>query len=166
MISDGTFIKETATFPSNISAIVDDKTNPSYDVDTLIDSFEYEQSYLNENDQSAPISTSQPDFIRKRRDKLFENRHQYNIPDKTCLSSVDDDDQMESDEQETVDSSKNSSIIERTLAERLERAHEHLQLNGRLPFDDDYIELVRCLLFNPTLNNLEQLHLKSLFLDN
>lgn len=166
VITDKTFIKDAPAFPTNVSAIIADPHHPSYDVDTLIDSLDYESLYLNDNDQSAPISANQKNFICARRDKALANRYQYSIPEKPSVSSNEEDDQMESDEQETIDSTKSSSIMEKSLGERLEHASELVRIHGRLPFDDDYIELVRALMFNPSLSHLEQLHLKSLFLDN
>ena len=143
-----------------------------YDVDTLIDSLDYERLYLTEKkdvdeeeDVSGPSSTSQTDFIRTRRQIALANRDEQISPQKRRLSSVNSTDQ-ETDQTEEEISPKKSTLSRMTLGERLQKAAETYQTIGRLPFDDDYIDLIRQLFTNPSLTHLEQLHLKSLFLDN
>ncbi|UJR21601.1 hypothetical protein I4U23_024683 [Adineta vaga] len=170
--SDGTFIKEAASLPT-ITAI-NDPHHALYDVDTLIDSLDYERLYLNDdkdsNEESIPSSTSQTDFIRTRRQLALANRDEQISPQKRRLSVTDDDnndtDNIENQVEKEEISPKKQSIMNITLGDRLQKAAEIFQTNGRLPFDDDYIELVRQLFTNSSLTHLEQLHLKSLFLDN
>jgi hypothetical protein len=144
-----------------------------YDVDTLIDSLDYERLYLNDNkdidDESIPSSTSQIDFIRKRCQIALANRDEQISPQKRRLSSTsqDDDDDIDNQGQdEQISPKKSTTIAHITLGDRLQKAAEIFQTTGRLPFDDDYIELIRQLFNNSSLTHLEQLHLKSLFLDN
>ncbi len=96
------------------------------------------------------------------------NRDEQISPQKRRLSLTnqtnEDIDNQEQDEQ--ISPKKQTTIVHITLGERLQKAAEIYQINGRLPFDDDYIELIRQLFNNPSLTHLEQLHLKSLFLDN
>ena len=133
-----------------------------YDVDTLIDSLDYERLYL--NDETVPSSTSQTDFIRTRRQIALANRDEQISPQKRRLSTTIEERENE-DENEQI-SPKKQTISNITLGERLQKAAEIYQTSGRLPFDNDYIELVRSLFTNSSLSHLEQLHLKSLFLDN
>ncbi len=143
-----------------------------YDVDTLIDSLDYERLYLNDNkeidDESIPSSTSQIDFIRTRRQIALANRDEQISPQKRRLSSTsqDDDDIDNQEQDEQISPKKSTTIVHITLGDRLQKAAEIFQTTGRLPFDDDYIELIRQLFNNSSLTHLEQLHLKSLFLDN
>lgn len=172
-ISDGTFTKEVASLPSTI---ITDPQSSLYDVDTLIESLDYEQLYLNENndgqDEIAPPSTSQIDFIRRRRQIALADRDEQISPQKRRFSESntgkDDDEEegLDSQEQDEQISPKKPMISNRTLGERLQKAADLLQEHGRLPFDEDYIELVRELFNNSSLTHLERLHLKSLFLDN
>jgi len=164
--SDGTFVKEAASLPT-----INDPHNSLYDVDTLIDSLDYERLYLNDtkdlNDESIPASTNQMDFIRTRRHIALANRDEHISPQKRRLSSTnDDEDDMDNQEQDEEISPKKQIISNITLGDRLQKAADIFQTNGRLPFDDDYIELIRQLFNNSSLTHLEQLHLKSLFLDN
>jgi hypothetical protein len=166
-ISDGTFTKEGSSLPPMIS----DPHNSLYDVDTLIDSLDYERLYLNDNkeidDESAPSSTTQIDFIRTRRQLALANRDEQISPQKRRLSSINqDDEEVDNQEQDEQISPKKQTIINITLGERLQKAADLFQTQGHLPFDDDYIELIRQLFNNSSLTHLEQLHLKSLFLDN
>ncbi|CAF3910036.1 unnamed protein product [Adineta steineri] len=167
--SDGTFTKEVASLPTTTT--IHDPHHSLYDVDTLIDSLDYERLYLNDNkeldDESIPSSTSQTDFIRTRRQQALANRDEQISPQKRRLSPAnEDEDNVDNQEQDEQVSPKKQSIIHVTLGDRLQKAAEIFQTNGRLPFDDDYIELVRQLFNNSSLTHLEQLHLKSLFLDN
>jgi len=171
-ISDGTFTKEASSLPTTTTTI-NDPHNPLYDVDTLIDSLDYERLYLNDNkdidDESIPSSTSQIDFIRTRCQIALANRDEQISPQKRRLSSTsqDDDDDIDNQEQdEQISPKKSITIVHITLGDRLQKAAEIFQTTGRLPFDDDYIELIRQLFNNSSLTHLEQLHLKSLFLDN
>ena len=140
-------------------------------MDTLIDSLDYERLYLNDNkdtdDESMPLSTNQTDFIRTRRQKALVNRDEQISPQKRRLS-VTDENEEDSDNQEQNDqiSPKKQTIINITLGDRLQKAADLFQIHGNLPFDENYIELVRHLFNNSSLTHLEQLHLKSLFLDN
>jgi hypothetical protein len=167
-ISDGTFTKETSSLPTTIT----DPHNSLYDVDTLIDSLDYERLYLNDNkeidDESPPLSTSQTDFIRTRRQIALANRDEQISPQKRRLSLTDqiDEDMNNQEQDEQILSKKPTTIGHITLGDRLQKATEIYQTTGRLPFDDDYIELIRALFNNSSLTHLEQLHLKSLFLDN
>lgn len=174
-ISDGTFTKESSAWASAARATITDPHHPSYDVDTMIDSLDYERLYLNENkdidEQSIPSSASQTDFIRARRRMALAQRNEYISPQKRRLSSSSQDEQddvsrMENDEQDQSQSPSQLSSITITLGERLQKAAEVFQMKGHLPFDEDYIALVRQLFSNSSLTHLEQLHLKSLFLDN
>ena len=155
--------------------MISDPQHSLYDVDTLIDSLDYERLYLNDKkeiddqeeedeEDSAPTSTSQTDFIRTRRQIALANRDEQISPQKRRFSSANPTDQ-EADPTEEI-SPKKSTFLRVTLGERLQKAAETYQTIGRLPFDDDYIELIRQLFNNPSLTHLEQLHLKSLFLDN
>jgi len=149
--------------------MINDPHHSLYDVDTLIDSLDYERLYLND-DESIPSSTSQIDFIRTRREIALANQDEQISPQKRRLSSIKQDDneddinsQEEDDEQI---SPKKQNTVNITLGERLQKAADIFREQGRLPFDDDYIELIRQLFNNSSLTHLEQLHLKSLFLDN
>jgi hypothetical protein len=107
------------------------------------------------------------DFIRTRRHIALANRDERISPQKRRLSSTnDDEDDMDNQEQDEEISPKKQTISNITLGDRLQKAADIFQTNGRLPFDDDYIELIRQLFNNSSLTHLEQLHLKSLFLDN
>ncbi|CAF1673260.1 unnamed protein product, partial [Adineta ricciae] len=55
------------------------------------------------------------------------------------------------------------TLVTVTLGDRLQNAADLCKTMGSLPFNDDYIELVRQLITNCSLTHLEQLHLKSLF---
>ena len=88
-----------------------------YDVDTLIDSLDYENLYLNDK-LSPPSNPEQNDQIK-------------------------------------------SNL---TLGDYLQKAADIYKTQGNLPFNDDYIELIRQLINNSSLTHLEQLHLKTLFL--
>ena len=171
-ISDGTFTKEGSSLPT----IINDPHHSLYDVDTLIDSLDYERLYLtdkkdingNEDDdsssESVPSSTSQAEFIRTRRQIALANRDEQISPQKRRLSSINQDSQ-EMDSSEQI-SPKKPAIVHISLGERLQKAADTYRTTGCLPFDDDYIELIRQLFNNSSLSHLEQLHLKSLFLDN
>ena len=174
-ISDGTFTKESSAWTSAARATITDPHHPSYDVDTMIDSLDYERLYLNQNkdidEQFIPSSASQTDFIRARCQMALAKRDECISPHKRRLSSSSQDEQdnvsrMESEGQDQVQSSSQLSSITITLGERLQKAAEVFQMKGHLPFDEDYITLVRQLFSNSSLTHLEQLHLKSLFLDN
>ena len=148
---------------------ISDPHNSLYDVDTLIDSLDYERLYLNDNKEVdkelIPSSTNQTDFIRTRRQIALANRDEQISPQKRRLSSEDSVNQQEEDEQ--ISPKKSSIVIhQQTLGDRLQKASDVFQTLGHLPFDNDYIELIRQLFTNPSLSHLEQLHLKSLFLDN
>ena len=120
-----------------------------YNVEELIASLDYEKFRLIDHQKemkSIPIETSaiQQDGSNSpgKRDFLstLQNDEPLISPKKTALSTL-------------------------TLGDRLQKAADTFKINGTLPFDDDYIELVRLLLNNQTLTNLEQLHLKSLLLN-
>ncbi|CAF0942179.1 unnamed protein product [Rotaria sordida] len=171
-ISDGTFTKEASSLPTTTTTIINDPHHSLYDVDTLIDSLDYERLYLNDNndiddDDITPPSTSQIDFIRTRRQIALVNRDEQISPQKRHLSLINQDEKnSDNHEQDEQISPKKQTIINRTLGERLQKAADIYKNIGRLPFDDDYIELIRQLFNNSSLTHLEQLHLKSLFLDN
>lgn len=157
--TDKTFTKEGSPLP----IINQDPQSSTYDVDTLIDSQDYERIYLNDN--TVPSSTSQTDFIRTRRQIALANRDEQISPAKRRLETTVDETLTENNQDEPV-SPKKPLISNLTLGERLQKASEIFQTTGRLPFDNDYIELIRQLIMNPSLTHLEQLHLKSLFVDN
>ncbi|CAF4336352.1 unnamed protein product, partial [Rotaria sp. Silwood2] len=176
-ISDGTFTKEAPSLPppppssSSTTTNITDPHHLLYDVDTLIDSLDYERLYLNDNndidDDIVPPSTSQIDFIRTRRQKALVNRDEQISPQKRRLSVTNKDEEyIDNEEEDEQISLKKQLITNRTLGERLQNAADIFKINGQLPFDDDYIELVRQLFNNSSLTHLERLHLKSLFLDN
>jgi hypothetical protein len=127
-------------------AMITNSQDKLYDVDTLIDSLDYEKLYLNDE---ASLSTSQTDFKRPRRQLALINQEEFCSPQKRCLSPSNDDD----------------SISNLTLGDRLQKAADIYKTTGRLLFDDDYIELIRQLFHNSSLTHLEQLHLKTLFLN-
>lgn len=161
-ISDSTFIKEASSLPT---AIVNDPHHTLYDVDTLIESIDYERLYL--NDEITPTSTSQIDFIRTRLKTTLANRDEELSPQKRRLSVTNqDDEEMNDDGQDEENTPKKQIIHHQTLGDRLQTAADTFKLNGHLPFDENYIELVRQLFNNSSLSHLEKLHLKSLFLDN
>ena len=167
-ITDGTFTKESSSFPSTTTttvAPVADPHHPLYDVDTLIDSLDYERLYLHETKElEAPSSTSQPEFIRTRRQAALANRNEQISPLKRPLSPTHDVTESLSQHDEDI-SPKKPTIDRTTLGDRLQKAADAFKTHGHLTFDDDYIELVRQLFHNSSLTHLEQLHLKSLFLD-
>ena len=153
--------------------MIDDPHNPLYDVDTLIDSLDYERLYLTDNkddddDESTPTSTSQIDFIRTRRQLALANRDEQISPQKRRLSTTNEDEENidNRDEDDEQISPKKAALTHITLGDRLQKAADLFQTNGQLSFDDNYVELVRQLFNNSSLTHLQQLHLKSLFLDN
>jgi hypothetical protein len=124
-----------------------------YDVDILIDSLDYENLYLNDE------QSSQTDLKSSKRQIVLTNRQKFNSPQKRCLSPTNENNQHESI------SPKKPTIPNLTLGDRLQKAADIYQTTGILPFDDDYIDLVRQLFQNSSLTHLEQLHLKTLFLN-
>lgn len=157
--TDKTFTKEGSSLPT----VNNDPQSSTYDVDTLIDSLDYEQTYLSDN--TVPSSTSQTDFIRTRRQVALANRDEQISPQKRRLTTANDETTTETNPDEQI-SPKKALISNLTLGERLQKASDIFQTTGRLSFDNDYIELIRQLITNPSLTHLEQLHLKSLFVDN
>jgi hypothetical protein len=132
--------------PAESEAMITNSQDKLYDVDTLIDSLDYEKLYLNDE---IPLSTSQTDFKRPRRQLALINHEEFSSPQKRCLSP-------------SYDEQKSSHL---TLGDRLQKAADIYKIKGRLLFDDDYIELIRELFHNSSLTHLEQLHLKTLFLN-
>ncbi|CAF1610602.1 unnamed protein product, partial [Rotaria magnacalcarata] len=179
-ISDGTFTKEASSLPTVVPTLIEDPHNSLYDVDTLIDSLDYEQLYLTNHNNDIddeieppavpppPPSTSRVDFIQRRRRIALVNRDEEISPQKRRLSIANKDEEENLDSQELDEqiSPKKQTIFHRTLGERLQKAADLFKENGHLQFDEDYIELVRQLFNNSSLTHLERLHLKSLFLDN
>ncbi|CAM4900250.1 unnamed protein product [Rotaria socialis] len=179
-ISDGTFTKEASSLPTVVPTLIEDPHNSLYDVDTLIDSLDYERLYLTNNNNDIddeieplavpppPPSTSRPDFIQRRRHIALVNRDEEISPQKRRLSIANKDEEENLDSQELDEqiSPKKQTISHRTIGERLQKAADIFKENGHLQFDEDYIELVRQLFNNSSLTHLERLHLKSLFLDN
>ncbi|CAF2144080.1 unnamed protein product [Rotaria magnacalcarata] len=179
-ISDGTFTKEASSLPTVVPTLIEDPHNSLYDVDTLIDSLDYEQLYLTNHNNDIddeieppavpppPPSTSRVDFIQRRRRIALVNRDEEISPQKRRLSIANKDEEENLDSQELDEqiSPKKQTICHRTLGERLQKAADLFKENGHLQFDEDYIELVRQLFNNSSLTHLERLHLKSLFLDN
>jgi hypothetical protein len=96
-----------------------------YDVDTLIDSLDYEKLYLNDELSPPPMEHEQNDQI----------------------------------------SSPSQVISHPTLGDCLQKAADLYKIQGSLPFNDDYLELIRQLFNNSSLTHLQQLHIKTLFLD-
>jgi hypothetical protein len=133
------------TIPES-EAMITNSQDKLYDVDTLIDSLDYEKLYLNDE---VPLSTNQTDFKRPRRQLALINHEEFSSPQKRCLSP-------------SYDEQKSSHL---TLGDRLQKAADIYKIKGRLLFDDDYIELIRELFHNSSLTHLEQLHLKTLFLN-
>ena len=115
---------------------------PLYDVDTLIDSLDCENLHLTDhvshrrNDAGATMNTAEEFRSPAKRPLLPINR----------------------DESEEI-SPKKPTL---TLGDRLQKAADVYQAKGLVPFDNEYIELVRQLLDNATLTHLEKLHLRSL----
>jgi hypothetical protein len=105
------------------------------------------------NDE-IPSSTSQIDFLHKRRQI---NQGEFSSPQKRCLSPTNEENKQLSPKKQT--------IVNITLGDRLQNAADIYKTKGRLTFDDDYIELIRQLFNNSSLTHLEQLHLKTLFLN-
>lgn len=134
------------TLSSDMEIMITNAENKLYDVDTLINDLDYEKLHLHDE---VPISTSQLDFKRPRRQLAIINRDEIQSPQKRARSPTNDLCQMEE-----------KSL---TLGDRLQKAAEIYQIKGQLPFDDDYIELVRQLVENSSLTHLEQLHLKTRF---
>ncbi|CAM4828837.1 unnamed protein product [Rotaria magnacalcarata] len=179
-ISDGTFTKEASSLPTVVPTLIEDPHNSLYDVDTLIDSLDYEQLYLTNHNNDIddeieppavpppPPSTSRVDFIQRRRRIALVNRDEEISPQKRRLSIANKDEEENLDSQELDEqiSPKKQTIFHRTIGERLQKAADLFKENGHLQFDEDYIELVRQLFNNSSLTHLERLHLKSLFLDN
>jgi hypothetical protein len=130
-----------------------------YDVDTLIDSLDYEKLYLNDE---IPLSTSKTNFKCTKRQIDLINRQEFNSPQKRCLSPTDENNKHEQNDQI---SPKKQTISNITLGDRLQKAADTYKTKGLIPFDDDYIELIRQLFNNSSLTHLEQLHLKTLFLN-
>ncbi len=131
-------------------AMITNSHDKLYDVDTLIDSLDYEKLYLNDE---VPLSTTnQIDSKRPRRQLTLINHDEFSSPQKRCLSP-------------TNDTEKTSQLSHLTLGDRLQKAADKYKTTGRLLFDNDYIELIRELFQNSSLTHLEQLHLKTLFLN-
>lgn len=112
----------------------------------MINDLDYEKLHLHDE---VPIATSPIDFKRPRRQLAVINREELQSPQKRALSPTNDI----------------CPIAEQhlTLGDRLQKAAEIFKTKGKLPFDDDYIELVRQLVDNVSLTHLEQLHLKTRF---
>jgi hypothetical protein len=120
------------------SSSTDDKTHrPLYDVDELIASLDCDKFHL--TDRSA-VSSDRNESTSKR----------------TFLSSNSDEHQDALDQI----SPKKQMISSGTLGDRLQIAAARYKENGHLPFDDDYVELVRLMLYNSSLSNDEQRQLK------
>jgi hypothetical protein len=151
-------IHDSKTSTTELSSIqIGIVTNPQdklYDVDTLIDSLDYERLYLNDE---IPSSTSQIDFLHTKRQINLINQQEFSSPQKRCLSPTNEENKQLSPKKQT--------IVNITLGDRLQNAADIYKTNGRLTFDDDYIELIRQLFNNSSLTHLEQLHLKTLFLN-
>lgn len=128
---------------SQIEISITHSENKLYDVDRLINDLDYEKLHLHDE-----VSLSM-DFKRPRRQLAIINRDEFQSPQKRPLSPTNDID----------------PIVEQhlTLGDRLQKAADIYKNNGKLPFDDDYIELVRQLIDNTSLTHVEQLHLKSRF---
>lgn len=126
-----------------LSSISEDKL---YDVEELIDSLDCDKT----------ISTKQTDM---KRQITLVNSQEFNSPQKRCLSSPTEMDQSEL-------SPKNLPINSNlTLGDRLQNAADIYKTKGYLPFNDDYIELIRQLINNSSLTHLEKLHIKTLALN-
>jgi len=126
-----------------------------YDVETLINTLDYEKLYLNDE------ISSQIDFKRTKRQIDLINRQEFNSPQKRCLSPTNENNQHEQNDRISPKKQTTSNL---TLGDRLQKAADIYKTKGKLSFDDDYIELIRQLFNNSSLTHLEQLHLKTLFL--
>jgi hypothetical protein len=155
-INDNTSTTQSSSLPTTTATKSHDKL---YDVDILIDSLDYERLYLNDE---MPISTSQTECIHTRRHTALINQQEQNSPQKRCLSPTNEENEKEPNNQI---SPKKQTISNITLGERLQNAADIYKTKGILSFDDDYIALVRQLFTNSSLTHLEQLHLKTLFLN-
>jgi hypothetical protein len=124
-ISFAVFLAIDDNISSISEAMITNSQDKLYDVETLIDSLDYDVS----------ISNNQKDFKRTKR------------------------------QIQEFDSPINENNKNLTLGDRLQKAADIYKTNGILPFDDDYIELIRQLFNNSSLTHLEQLHLKTLFLN-
>lgn len=127
--------------------MITNSENKLYDVDTLINDLDYEKLHLHDE---VPISTSQMDFKRPRRQLAIINRDDIQSPQKRARSPTTNE----------IDRMEEKCP---TLGDCLQKAAETYKIKGKLPFDDDYIELVRQLVENSSLTHLEQLHLKTRF---
>ncbi|CAF3620498.1 unnamed protein product, partial [Rotaria sp. Silwood2] len=127
-----------------------------YDVDTLIDSLDYEKLYLNDK-ISSPTK-----FLRKRHQKSLIDQQELISPQKLYLTSINKNNEHEQNNSRSL---KTEIISNITLGDRLQKAADIYKTKGILPFDNDYIELIRQLFNNSSLTHLEQLHLKALFLN-
>ncbi|CAF0869214.1 unnamed protein product [Adineta steineri] len=152
-IHNNTSTKELSSIPVQMVINSQDKL---YDVDTLIDSLDYERLDLNDE---VPSSTDQIDSLRMKPQLNLINEQEFLSPQKRCLSPMNEENQNDEI------SPKKPTIVNLTLGDRLQQAADIYKTEGILPFNDDYIELVRQLFHNSSLTNLEQLHLKTLFLN-
>ncbi|CAF4161513.1 unnamed protein product, partial [Rotaria sp. Silwood2] len=137
-------------------AMITNQHDKLYDVDTLIDSLDYEKLYLNDK-ISSPTK-----FLRKRHQKSLIDQQELISPQKLYLTSINKNNEHEQNNSRSL---KTEIISNITLGDRLQKAADIYKTKGILPFDNDYIELIRQLFNNSSLTHLEQLHLKALFLN-
>ncbi|CAF1077573.1 unnamed protein product [Rotaria sordida] len=140
-------------------AMITNQHDKLYDVDTLIDSLDYEKLYLNDK-ISSPIN--QTNFLRTRYQKCLIDRQESNSSQKYYLTPINKSNEHEQNDSRSLKTEPISNI---TLGDRLQKAADIYKTKGILPFDNDYIELIRQLFNNSSLTHLERLHLNTLFLN-
>ncbi|CAF4869515.1 unnamed protein product [Rotaria sp. Silwood1] len=146
----------TMEISSTSIAMTTNQHDKLYDVDTLIDSLDYEKFHLNDK-ISSPIN-----FLRKKHHMSLIDRQQLNLSQKSNLTLIN---QNNENEENNLQSLKIEIVSNITLGDRLQKAADIYKTKGLLSFDNDYIELIRQLFNNSSLTHLEQLHLKTLFLN-
>lgn len=117
-----------------------------YDVDVLMASLDYENR---PPVASATEGTGKTETISPR---------------KRCLMPINGEIKS-GDELSSPKKTGRSERTSFTLGDRLRAAAELVQIKGSLLFDDDYVELVRQLVNNPSLTHLEKVHLQKSLLN-
>lgn len=144
--SDEDIVRCSTDFTGQSQTAVTSSNGPLYDVDVLMASLDYENR--------SPSST-------------VPTKTETNSPRKRCLMPINNV-EMKIDDEQNSSSPKKANLSEttsQTLGDRLKAAAEVIQIKGYLPFDDDYVELVRQLVNNPSLTHLEKNHLKKSLLN-
>ncbi|CAF1620401.1 unnamed protein product, partial [Adineta ricciae] len=128
MTSDESMIIDDSNQTTNLSSMpIGMATNPSnklYDVETLINSLDCEQLDLNDE---IPLSTHQITSMNDERFSSPSNRRSSPMDESTPTKQT---------------------LVTVTLGDRLQNAADLCKTMGSLPFNDDYIELVRQLITN------------------